>query len=517
MANSVPGVDDRTPVLIGVGQSVDRIEAESYHAWSGVELAVEAARGAFIDAGLDPALASGLDVLATTRTFEDTLGLPAPFGKSSNYPRSVALRLGADPKRAVWEKAGGNTPQDLVGEFCAEIARGAADFVLLAGGEAISTVRQAQKAGAQLDFSEAPEGSVEDRGAGLEGWRDPLAARHGMASPTLAYALAENARRARRGESRADYAAAMGRIFAPFLPVARNNPYSAAAVDNVDATRLGEAHAHNRWIADPYTLHLVARDLVNQGAAVLLASRGRARALGVPEAAMVYLHGHARAVEKSLLARPDMGAAPSAIAACHTALAQAELSVDAVGAFDFYSCFPIAVANAATDGLGLSPEDARGLTLTGGLPYFGGPGNGYSLHAIAEAVAFARRDAGRFALVGANGGYLSKYSVGLYSTVPRGWTQPDSAPLQAALDADPGIAPLESYSGEAQVETYSVQHDRKGPAYALVVARTAQGERLIARSPTEARETAQDAHENDALGRTVTVTCEDGMNTFAFA
>ncbi|GAM06788.1 hypothetical protein [Novosphingobium sp. MBES04] len=516
MASTTARLDDRTPVLIGAGQSVDRIEAPDYHAWSGVDLAAEAARLAFADAGLDPALAARLDVIATTRTFEDTLGLPAPFGKSSNYPRSVAQRLGANPARAVWEKAGGNTPQDLVGEFCAEIAGGQADLVLLAGGEAISTARHARKTGAQLDFTEAPEGEVEDRGAGLEGWRDPLAARHGVASPTLAYALAENARRAARGESRGDYATAMAGLFAPFVPVARANPYSAAVVGHVDAARLGEAHAHNRWIADPYTLQLVARDLVNQGAALLLASRGAARAMGVREEAMVYLHGHARGVEKSLLSRPDMGAAPSAVAACRTALAQAGIAVGEVAGFDFYSCFPIAVSNAALDGLGLAPDDPRGLTLTGGLPFFGGPGNGYSLHAIAEAVAFARRAPGCAALVGANGGYLSKYSAGIYSTEPRGWLAQDSRELQADLDAVPGLVPLETYAGDAQVETYTVQHDREGPAYAVVVARTAEGARLIARSPTDRRDAAHVAHESDPLGRTIRVTCEDGINTFAF-
>ena len=31
-----------------------------------------------------------------------------------------------------------------------------------------------------------------------------------------------------------------------------------------------------------------------------------------------------------------------------------------------------------------------GDTLTGGLPYFGGPGNSYSLHGIAETVAAMR-------------------------------------------------------------------------------------------------------------------------------
>ncbi len=57
-----------------------------------------------------------------------------------------------------------------------------------------------------------------------------------------------------------------------------------------------------------------------------------------------------------------------------------------VDAWDFYSCFPIAVFNVAVDALGLEPDDPRGLTVTGGLPFFGGAGNNYSMHAIAEMV-----------------------------------------------------------------------------------------------------------------------------------
>lgn len=72
---------------------------------------------------------------------------------------------------------------------------------------------------------------------------------------------------------------------------------------------------------------------------------------------------------------------------------------------------PIAVSN-ITEPLGLSPNDLRRLTLTGGLPYFGGAGNNYSMHGIAEAADRLRATPGGYALVSANGGVLSKTSVG---------------------------------------------------------------------------------------------------------
>src|SRR3546814_1784447 len=82
------------------------------------------------------------------------------------------------------------------------------------------------------------------------------------------------------------------------------------------------------------------------------------------------------------------------------ALDRAGKTVAGIGYFDFYSCFAIPVFN-AIDHLGVAPDDPRGLTLTGGLPFFGGAGNNYSAHAIAEAVQRVRANRGAFALVGA--------------------------------------------------------------------------------------------------------------------
>src|SRR6185312_15006022 len=97
---------------------------------------------------------------------------------------------------------------------------------------------------------------------------------------------------------------------------------------------------------------------------------------------------------------------PAGIRAVEHALATAGIGVDDLAAIDLYSCFPIAVFSIC-DGLGLATDDPRGLTVTGGLPYFGGAGNNYATHAIAEVVTRVRAKPGSYGLVGANGGMLS--------------------------------------------------------------------------------------------------------------
>jgi acetyl-CoA C-acetyltransferase len=468
------GIDRRTPVLVGVGQAAERIDDVDYQGLSPIDLAVVAARAAVADTGADPqVMIAAIDTIACTRQFENsTPGAPAPLGKSTKYPVSVANRLGASPRRAVLEVAGGQSPQHLVSEFGREILAGGADVVLLAGAEAMSTIRHLAKSENKPDFSDDPpdpRGIYEDRGFGLFGLTSMQQAAHGLTTAPAQYALLENARRAARGESRDKYAGAMGALFAPFTKVAAANPFSAAPEEH-SAEELVTVTERNRIIADPYPRFLVARDQVNQGAAVLLTSVAAARRLGIDDSKWVFLHGQADLRERNLFERTDFAEAPSAVTAVRHALEVAGLGLDDIDFFDFYSCFPIAVSN-IIEPLGLSPDDPRGLTLTGGLPFFGGAGNNYSMHAIAEAVARVRGKPGGYALVSANGGVLSKTSVGIYSTTPSELKADNSAALQREIDALDSPSHVAHPNGWATVETYTVLHGRGGQKTGIVIGR----------------------------------------------
>ena len=115
---------DNTPIIVGVGQFTERLDSPGYEGLSPSDIAAKAAESALADAGGGDGLRGTIDVIATTRTFEDSGPLPAAFGKTDNFPRSIAKRLGIDPRYALWEKAGGNTPQQLVSQFCEALAAG---------------------------------------------------------------------------------------------------------------------------------------------------------------------------------------------------------------------------------------------------------------------------------------------------------------------------------------------------------------------------------------------------------
>jgi len=446
-----------TPVIVGVGQAAERIGEPEYSAMSAVELAAAAAQAALDDCGA-PDVAAAIDIAAGVRQFENSSPYStAPLGNSNNYPRSVARRVGVQARRAILDVVGGQGPQRLLTELAGIIAAGGAEVALLFGSDATSTTRHFANAEAKPDFSETVDGQLEDRGYGLRGLVMRHTAIHGLVDAPTQYALLENARRARLGVSRAAHQADMGELFAPFTRVAAKNPFAASPVER-SAQELITVTGGNRMIADPYPRLLVARDQVNQGAAALVMSAGAARRFGVPEEKWVYLRGHADLNEQGLLERVDLGRAPSAPMAVNEALAVAGIGLDDVATFDLYSCFPIAVFNVC-DGVGLAPDDPRGLTLTGGLPYFGGAGNNYSMHGIAETVIAMRSAPGRFGIVGANGGILSKYSVGVYSTAPGEWVADRSPQLQDEIAGRPTTPVTERPSGLGRIETYTVRFD----------------------------------------------------------
>ena len=493
---------DLTPIIVGVGEASERIDAADYAALSPAELAGRAARAACDDALSTERLAPAIDVIAAIRQFEVSgPNAVPPFGRANNFPRAVAKRIGADPSRAILEPVGGQGPQHLVNEFAHAIARGEASLVLLCGSEAISTVRHLAAKGEKRDWSETIAGELEDRGFG-----EPLLtaelARHGARTPINVYALFENARRARLKLGRADYAIEMAKLFAPFTRVAANNPHAMSqAIYGVQD--LATVTAANRLTSDPYPRRMVARDQANQGAAVLLTSVARARELGISQDRFVYLHGGADIKERTPIERQDLSRGPASVLAAKHALASAGRSVDDIALFDFYSCFPIAVFN-VRDGLGIAADDPRPLTVTGGLPYFGGAGNNYSMHAIASMTRALRAKPDAFGLVAANGGFLSKYSVGIYSARPAAWQGFDSKTLQADVDSWT-VPKVEPGSGIGTVDTYTIDYSGPKPRGIVIGKLKASGARFVSMTDADDATIAEAMIASEPLGATMTV------------
>ncbi len=424
----------------------------------------------------------------------------------------LAARLGIAPPDATYSGIGGTTPHVLVQRAATAIAAGELDVSLVVGGEALATVRQAKQAGERLPWSHR---DPEKKPFPFEAPFHPAEVAHGVFQAWLTFAVFDIARRAHEGADAASYRRSMGEMLASMSAVAEVNPYAWFPTRRT-AAELIDPTPSNRMVGYPYTKTMVAIMDVDMAAALVVASHEAAESLGVPVERRVYLRGWGEDKDPVYVAEHDpLWAWPAMRRASSAALAMAGSDIDDIGHLDLYSCFTSAL-NLACDALGLRGDDARGLTVTGGLPFAGGPGSGYLLHSTATMVDCLRQDPGSLGLVSGVGMHMTKHAFDIYSTDP-----PSAGvltdPTRSGADAAnlPHRSICDSYTGLATVATYTVVHDRAGePEWGLAICDLPSGERSYAR--VEDPELLRAAEESEWVGAQVQLKASpDGVNRIA--
>ena len=460
---------ERLAILVGVGQCTPRIE-DLAEAREPLALMDEAARAALADTG-NPAIARRIDSVRVVNVLSAAYDDPAG---------ALAARLDLPAGERLYTALGGNAPQWLVNRTADDLVAGRVRLALLAGAEAMYTLRLAAKRGVGLAWTRRSSraATIGDtrQGSHPDEWR------HGVQMPAQIYPLFEIALRAHEGRAPAAHAARIAARSASFARVAATHP-QAWFRDAKTAAEIATVTPRNRMVAYPYPKFMNAILDVDQGAAVVMTTAAEARRLDIPESRWIYLHGGGDAHDLwHVRDRVDYHSSLGMRAAYEEALTQAEIEAGALGPLDLYSCFPVAPQLGARL-LGVPGDGSRPLTVTGGLPYFGGAGNNYAMHAIATMVDRLRAEPASFGLVSALGWYFTKHAVGIYGASPptRPWARPARTALQAAIDATPHPTCREHAEGRARIETYTVLHDREGAAYeAIIVARLEDGDRVFA-------------------------------------
>jgi acetyl-CoA C-acetyltransferase len=502
-------IDPATPVLVGTGQTTIHWDGSVLaDAPSPQSLQISAARLALEDSGAGAGLASSIDKIIVVRANHDSVrGAVHPFGRCSNPPGALAAGLDIAGADLIYSVVGGDQPQALVNEAAEAIFTGKAKSVLIAGSEATGAMKTALKRRLKLDWDLPIEGEFEDRGLGPQLISD-YEIKNGLGAPTQTYPAFEHALRARLGLTREQHVALMSELWEGFSKVAAQNPHSQFPEPR-SAAFLATSGKDNYPVADPYLKWHVAQDAVNQGAALVLTSVGEAERLGIDPSKWIFLHGYAAAKDRLVSERPDLSRSRPIELALTAALQSAGKQTADIARFDLYSCFPCAVL-LASEALALDWRETV-PTVTGGLPFFGGPGNSYSLHAIATMAEQLRAEPGQFGLVLANGGFLSKEAVGIYSATPKpDWQPVLSERIQAEIDSQP-IPRLLTTSCEAEVETFTVTYKKGQPSRGYVIAKAADG-RIVARARTAHRATLAALAANDPLGTTVRIESVAGTN-----
>ncbi len=508
--------ESRIPVLVGCGQITEK-NVELQDARNPVEMISDSARLAAEDCGIGDKAFTSLGAIATMGLSVDAAVVPNPLtGSYANLPKSIANNLGIEAEEYFYSTTGGNTPQMLVNKFSEKIAEGIIDSVLLCGGEALNTMMQLFNTGGPLEtWFDSPGGEPTMIGDARPAGTD-LERGYNLSVPSNVYPLFENALQHHYGRNHKEHMRKLGELYSPLSEVAVDNPLSWFPQKRTPE-ELISVNEKNRYIAFPYPKLLNSIIMVNQSASIIMMSLQKAKSLGIDENCMVYLHGCGDANDIwDISDRINYHSSPAIRRIGEEALEMAGKTIDDIDYLDIYSCFPSAV-QIACDELGIAHDDPRGLTVTGGLPYFGGPGNNYTMHAIAEMMNTLRANPGKYGLLNANGWFITKHSLGIYSTSPikTPWKRKDPTSYQQELLDQESPNFVAEANGNATIETFTVLFDRTGPEHGIVIGRLDSGNRFIAKTKQD-NAIFHTMTKGNIIGKDGTVECVDGVNIFSF-
>ena len=456
---------DRLPVILGVGQAIERHDPVTPR-----DLMERAAWQALDDA---PGVGQRLQQVIAVNVLHDDHHAPAT---------AVARRLGLRDVECLNTTVGGNTPGWLLTRVADEIAAGTRDATIIVGAEALRARKgEATPPDPDADLLEGPP----DPKIGVDrfGVGDAESAIR-LYLPIHMYPMFESAMAARAGRSFEEQRRFVAEFMARNAAVAAKHPYAWFPTE-ATPDELATVTPANRLTAEPYTKRLNAIMSVNQGAALVVTSLAVAQDLGIADRAIFVWSGADTTDVWCPSQRPDLASSPGIKAAGDAVLAAAGVGVDDIDRFDFYSCFPSAI-QAGAGALGLALDDPRGLTVTGGLAYFGGPGNNYTTHSLATTVDLLR-EGGGFGLCTGLGWFTTKHSVSLLGAAPpaEGFRRGDTSAAQAAIDASEIEVTLDA-TGSATVVASTVIYDREGaPANVPVFADLPDGRRVAAMAAAE--------------------------------
>jgi acetyl-CoA C-acetyltransferase len=452
-----------TPVLAGIGIVGQKLE-DWTAAKEPVDLMIDAARAAIVDAGAaDIAREIG------------QVSVPRGLWHYPDPARLVAAAVGAADATSVLVEIG-VLQQTALGEACRLIASGECAVTLVVGGEAKYRGLRAQIAG-----TEAPERAQEGEPditmtPAAELYLDAEVNSGLGYMPVNYYAIMESAFRASQGWTVADSRDRLAEMYSRFSDIASDNPH-AWKPGHVAAETIRDPGPGNPMLAFPYTkLHNTSWN-VDQASALLFCSAERAEALGIPREQWIFPLASAECGHMlSVAQRRELHRVPGAQVAAHAMFEATGSEPGELDLVELYSCFPVAVESYAAE---IGVDLSRDLTVTGGMPFAGGPLNNYVLQSTCRMVELLRERSGSTGMVTSVSGLLTKQGIGLWSTEPgRSPFQFIDVTEEVARD-NPPVEVVESYTGEATVAGYTVMYQLGEPHRAVAMVDTPQGQRAV--------------------------------------
>ncbi len=460
----------RTPVIIGIGFHRERTD-DPRESSEPYQLMVQAVRAAARDAGSEALLAR-----------LESISVPQGMWQYRNPGKLVADALGFPSAQSVIADLG-VLQLTLLSDLCRAIAAGELEMGVVTGGEAqfrelrsmitrhpVADTRQPESTPLPDVHHTSPDPFCSD----LEG-------RRGLHVPAEHFAIIESALRHAEGVGVEEHRDRLASLYAGFSEIAAANP-RAWRREPTSADEIRNPSPKNGMLAFPYTKRHCSNWNVNQAVAILVCSLEKAEQLGLDPAGWVHPLAAAESKHVVVLAQQRRLHSHSGTILCgERVLALAEVTTRDLTAAELYSCFPAAIQSFARD---LKVPAGCPITVTGAMPFAGGPFNHFSLEGVARMVEVLRPGGRerRIGLVSNLSGIFGKQACLLLSNVPgdHGYRYEDVT--AAAAEQDAPLPLLEEYAGPATIVGYTVVFQGAVPSHAIAICDTPADERTVVRS-----------------------------------
>ena len=484
-----------TPVIVGIGfeQETSEDPTQCAEPW---QLMVRAVRRAAADAGSEALLAQ-----------IESISVPQGMWEYRNPGRLVADALGCPSAKSILSDLG-VLQLSLLSDLCRAIAAGEQHVGVITGGEAKFRELRGAITGQPVANTEQPPDTPppDVHHTSSDPWASDLESRAGLAGPVELFAIIESALRHAEGLDVEEHRDRVARLYSRFSDVAAGNPH-AWRREPVDPQAIRDPSPRNAMLAFPYTKRHSSQWNVNQAVAVIVCSAARAAQLGLGPGGWIFPLAAAQSKHVVPLAQQrQLHTHAGTVLSGERALALAGVSARDVDAAELYSCFPAAIQSFARD---LQLAQTCPWTVTGAMPFAGGPYNSFSLEGVARMVEVLRGGEGRerperrIGLVSNLSGIFGKQACALFSNRPNadGYRYEDVTAAVAARDRP---LPLDGdYAGPATIVGYTVVFAGGVPSHAIAICDTPGGRRTVVRS--EDRTLLESMTREEFCGRVVQV------------
>ena len=413
------------------------------------------------------------------KDFIDVIDIPKGFWRYRDPGKWIAEKNNFSNAKTSVNKIG-VLQQHLINNTCNKIIKGEIRAGLILGGESRAKMIAALKEGIEykeMELSTNPDQYVKAKDDLYgEGEAEAL----GLMAVGY-YAVMESAMRKSKSLTLKEHEDYLGSMYADFSEIASKNQY-AASDKSISKDQIMLANSDNKPMAYPYNKYHCTSWNVSQASAILICEEGLADQLNIskqkridPMASSETNHMIALIQRPSLISSAGLKLASEKI---NEVVDKHSINLNLI---DLYSCFPVAVQQ-FENVLNLNTKTSR--TITGAMPFAGGPLNNYMLHATVQALLKLRSESGHSLITGVSG-MMTKQSFCLWSSE---YQMPfyHADVTKKAQQLDKPIPISNAKHGNGIVIGYTVLYEGTKPTLGVFYIEDSQGERKVVTSEDKA-------------------------------